>query len=232
MVRNANKKILHVSIFCLFFSLGMMVVLSCISVAPEALPCFERLFYFCAAVFVVFLGITIYPKALMVFIRKDTIAAKHIKINVCANICGAMVFALYFYMQTCGELLQTVSFLVAVPMAKVVMDRMSIPVQIDNGHGYPIKELSMNFVKYNCGVWCVLLIEAIRRIAFRSFFDGVVSIALMLAFLLAYAFSDATGVCYTNVKNYRKGTIGFCSMKWILMGVSLLMGSSWAFNAK
>ena len=146
------------------------------------------------------------------------------------NICGAMVFALYFYMQTCGELLQTVSFPVAVPMAKVVMDRMSIPVRIENGHGYPIKELSMNFVKYNCGVWCVLLSEAIRRIAFRSFFDGVVSIALMLAFLLAYAFSDATGVCYTNVKNYRKGTIGFCTMKWILMGVSLLMGSSWAFK--
>ena len=61
------------------------------------------------------------------------------------NICGAMVFALYFYMQTCGELLQTVSFLVAVPMAQLVMDRMSIPVRIENGHGYPIKELSMNY---------------------------------------------------------------------------------------
>ena len=58
MARNANKKILHVSIFCLFFSLGMMVVLSCISVAPEALPCFERLFYCFVVMFVISLCIS------------------------------------------------------------------------------------------------------------------------------------------------------------------------------
>jgi len=144
------------------------------------------------------------------------------------NICGAIVFALYFYMQTCGELLQTVSFLVAIPMAQVVMDRLSIPVRIENGHGYPIKELWMNFVKFNYGVWSVLLIEAIRRIVFESLFNGVLSIVLMLAPLLAYVFSEATGVCYTNVKNYKKGAVGFRTMKWILMGASLLMGSSWA----
>ena len=230
MARTANKQILHVSTCCLFFSLGMMVVLSCISVAPEARPCFEQLFYFCAAVFAISLSIAIYPRTLMFLIRKDAIAAKQIKINVCANICGAMVFALYFYMQTCGELLQTVSFLVAVPMAQVVMDRMSIPVRIENGHGYPIKELLMNFVKYNYGVWSVLLIEAIRRIVFESCFNGVLSIVLMSAPLLAYVFSEATGVCYTNVRNYKKGTVGFRTMKWILMGVSLLMGSSWAFK--
>ena len=226
MARNANKKILHVSICCLFFSLGTIVVLSCISIAPEALPCFERLFYFCAAVFVISLSATIYPKSIMFFIGKDTIATKLIG----TNICGAMVFALYFYMQTCGELLQVVSFLVAVPMAKAVMDRMTIPVRIENGHGYPIKELSMNFVRFNYGVWSVLLIEAIRRIAFGSFFDGFVSIVLMGGALLAYVFSEATGVCYTNVKNYKKGTVGFHMMKWILMSVSLLMGSSWGIK--
>jgi hypothetical protein len=208
----------------------MMVVLSCISVAPEALPRFERLFYFCAAVFIISLSITIFPKILMVFIRKDAIAAKQIKANVCANICGAMVFALYFYMQTCGELLQMVSFFVAIPMAKVILDRMTIPVQIAHGYGYPIKELSINFLKFDYGVWSVLLIEAIRRIVIGSWFDGVVSIMLMLVPLLGYVFSEATGVCYTNVRNYKKGTIGFCITKWFLISVSLLMGSSWVFN--
>lgn len=145
------------------------------------------------------------------------------------NICGAMVFALYFYMQTCGGLLQMVSFFVAIPMAKIVMDRMSIPVRVENGQGYPIKELSMNFVKFNYGVWCVLLIEAIRRIVFESFLDGVISIGIMLAFLLVYAFSAATGVCYTNVGNYRKGTIRFRILQWELICISLLTGSSWFF---
>lgn len=208
----------------------MMVVLSSISVVPEALPRFERLFYFCAAVFVISLSITIYPKTLMVFIRMDTIAAKQIKTNFCANICGAMFFALYFYMQTCGGLIQPISFFVAIPMAKVILDRMTIPVRIAHGHGYPVKELLMNFLKFNYGVWSVLLVEAIRRIVFGSWFDGVVSIMLMLVPLLASVFSEATGICYTNVRNYKKGTIGFCITKWFLISVSLLMGSSWVFN--
>ena len=122
------------------------------------------------------------------------------------------------------------SFLVAVPMAKVVMDRMTIPVRIANGHGYPVKELAMNFLKFNYGVWSILLVEATRRVVIGGLFGGIVSILLMLTMLLAFVFSEATGVCYTNVKNYQKGTLAFCAVQWILISVSFLMGSSWVLT--
>ena len=150
---------------------------------------------------------------------------------ITANICGAMIFAVYFYMQTCGELLQVVSFFVAVPMIKVIIDRMIIPVRISYGSCYPLKELSMNFMKFNYGVWSVLLTEAIRRTFCGNLFDGVMSIMLMSAPLLVYVFSEATGMCYTNVKNYKKGTVGFCIVQWVLISISFLLGSSWSLQA-
>ncbi len=143
------------------------------------------------------------------------------------NILCAVVFALYFYVQTCGELLQMGSFFAAVPLAKIIMGRMTIPVRIERERGYPIRELSTKFVKFFYGVWSVLLTELIRRVVLGSVFEGILSITLMFGFLLAYVFSEATGMCYTNVKNYKRGTRGFCVLQWILISVAFLIGSSW-----
>ncbi len=95
------------------------------------------------------------------------------------NICGAIVFALYFYLQTRAESLRALSFFATVPLAKNILDRMSPPVRIDNDHGYPARKLFINFLKYDYGVWSVLSIELIRRIACGSVFNGVVSMTLM-----------------------------------------------------
>ena len=43
-------------------------------------------------------------------------------------------------------------------------------------------------------------------------------------------FSAATGLCYTNVKILRKGTIGFTVGSWLLISISLFMGSGWVMD--
>lgn len=146
------------------------------------------------------------------------------------NTSGAIVFAFYFYLQTCAEPLRTLSFFAMIPLAKNILDRMSPPVRIEEGGGYPARKLFINFLKYDYGVWSVLLIELTRRIAYGSVFNGVLSMALMCAWLLGYVFSAATGVCYTNVKIFRKGTTGFAIESGLQLCVSLLMGSGWVMD--
>ncbi len=143
------------------------------------------------------------------------------------NIYAASVLAAYFYLQTCDIYLQSLSFCMAIPITKNLLDHMSVPVQIQNGRGYPVKQLLVNFVKCAFGVYVVISIEMIRRIAYCGVFNGVLSIMLMWAWLLGYFFCTSTGVCHTNVKVYRKGTLGFTVALWLLISISLLMGSGW-----
>lgn len=145
------------------------------------------------------------------------------------NIIGAMVFSSYFYLQNCEMLFRVLSFFATVPIAKNVLDRLSVPVQAGNGCAYPVKRMFVNFLNHDYGVWSVLLIELIRRMAYRGVFSGMFSIVLMFAWLLGYVFTTSTGVCYTNVKDYRRGTFGFAVVSWLEIIVSLLMGSGWVF---
>ena len=154
------------------------------------------------------------------------ISTRLIKLNICA----AIVFAAYFYLQTCCMCLQTLSFFVTVPIAKNVLDRMSVPVQIENGSVYPVKKLLVNFLKYGFGVFSVIVVEMIRRIAYCGVFNGVLSIMLMCAWLLGYFFSASTGVCFTNIKRYERGDIGFTIALWIEFTISFLLGSGWVLN--
>ena len=151
------------------------------------------------------------------------ISTRLIKINICA----AIVFAAYFYLQTCDMYLQALSFFVTVPIAKNVLDCMLVPVEIENGRGYPVKKLFVNFLKCGFGVYSVITIEMIRRIAYCGVFNGVLSIMLMCAWLLGYFFSASTGVCHANVKVYRRGKLGFTIMSWLQICASILMGSGW-----
>ena len=143
------------------------------------------------------------------------------------NICAAIVLAAYFCLQTCNMYLQVLSFFVTVPIAKNLLDCMLIPVQIENGCGYPVRKLFVNFLKSSFGVYSIIAIEMIRRIAYCGVFNGVLSIMLMCAWLLGYFFSSSTGVCHTNVKVYRRGTIGFTIVSWFQICTSILMGSGW-----
>ena len=145
---------------------------------------------------------------------------------VAINLLGAATYALYFYLQTCDAFLQMLSFFTVVPVAKSILDLLHPPVQIEKGHGYPVGKLFVNFMRYDYGIWSVLLIELIRRIACCGVFTGVLSMALMSAWLLGYVFSASTGVCYTNAKTFRKGAIGFTVHSWLELGVSFLMGSA------
>lgn len=60
MSRNVNKKILHVTIGCLFLSIVVLFVLSCITVAPEIKPHCELLFCFFGVIFVISLSTSLY----------------------------------------------------------------------------------------------------------------------------------------------------------------------------
>lgn len=144
-----------------------------------------------------------------------------------ANICGAMLFSLYFFTQTCGVSMRTLSLLLAIPLAKDTVDRTLLPVSVEDGCNYPVKKLLANFLKRDYGIWSVLLTELIRRMECYGAFNGLLSITLMCAWLMGYVFSSSTGICHTNVKNYRRGTAGFAIMSWLQIGVSLLMGSGW-----
>lgn len=156
------------------------------------------------------------------------ISTRLIKINICA----AIVVAAYFYLQTCDMYLQVLSFFVTVPVAKNVIDRMSVPVQFENGRGYPAKKLFVTFLKRAYGVWGVLLIEMIRRIAYCGVFNGVLPIMLMCAWLLGYFFSASTGVCFTNIKRYERGAIGFTMALWIEFTISFLLGAGLVLNGE
>lgn len=146
------------------------------------------------------------------------------------NIYGAIVFSAYFYLQTCNASLRTLSFLAAIPVAKHTVDRLSIPVPAGDGRSYPVKELSANFLKRHYGIWSVLLIESIRRVACGDVMNGILSMTLMCAWLLGYVFSASTGMCRTNVKDYRRGMIGFTVASWLQIGISMLMGSGWVMR--
>lgn len=146
------------------------------------------------------------------------------------NIYGAIVFSAYFYLQTCNASLRTLSFFAAIPAAKHVVDQLSIPVAVRDGCGYPVKELFANFLKRHYGIWSVLLIESIRRMACGGVLNGFLSITLMCAWLLGYVFSASTGVCRTNVKDYRRGMKGFTVASWLQIGISMLMGAGWSMR--
>ena len=111
------------------------------------------------------------------------ISTRLIKINICA----AIVFAAYFYLQTCDMYLQALSFFVTVPIAKNVLDCMLVPVQIENGRGYPVKKLFVNFLKCGFGVYGVITIEMIRRIAYWCVINNAyVCMAIRIFFLCVY----------------------------------------------
>lgn len=81
------------------------------------------------------------------------ISTRLIKINLWC----ALVFLLYFYLQTYDVFFQIASFVLAVPTVKIIMSRMSIPVQFEDGYQVPVKELIANFIKFDYGIWIVLL---------------------------------------------------------------------------
>ena len=60
MARNASKYILHGTISSILLSLGVLVILSCITVAPEIKPFCELLFYSFGVIFVISLCISLY----------------------------------------------------------------------------------------------------------------------------------------------------------------------------
>lgn len=147
---------------------------------------------------------------------------------IAINMFGAVVFALYFFLQTCEAIvLQALSFIVTIPLAKNVLDRMSHQVRIEDARNYPSKKLFINFLRHDWGIWTVLSIETMRRIAYYGVSNGVLSMSLMFVSLLEYDFSASTGVCYTNLKIFRKGTIGFAVVSWLTISIVLLVGSGW-----
>ncbi len=60
MARNASKKILHISVCSICFSLVILLVLSCITVAPEIKPYCELLFYAFGVLLVISLCVSLY----------------------------------------------------------------------------------------------------------------------------------------------------------------------------
>ena len=146
------------------------------------------------------------------------------------NFCSALAFALYFYLQTYDGCLSIISFVFAVLIVKIIMNRMVFPVQFQGGQ-FPIKRLLMGFIMFHYGVWIVLLIELFKRILYVDAFNGIISMMLMLPWLLGFVFSDSIGICHTNLKNYKRGSLGFEVIQWLKIIVTLLMGSKWVMNA-
>lgn len=60
MARNASKKLLHVSACSFFFSLGITLILGCITIAPEIEPYCELLFYSFGVICITSLSIFLY----------------------------------------------------------------------------------------------------------------------------------------------------------------------------
>ena len=44
---------------------------------------------------------------------------------------------------------------------------------------------------------------------------------------IGFVFSDSIGICHTNLKNYKRGSLGFEVIQWLKIIVTLLMGSKW-----
>lgn len=143
---------------------------------------------------------------------------------------AAIVFAVYFYLQTYDGMLRLVSFVITVPLAKIAFDRLIAFVGKEcTMRCFPPKELVLNLIRNCYGVWIVMAIELLRR-TFSMGWTGCLSIVLMIIPLVGYFFSASTGVCFTNVKRYERGTIGFVIALWLEFTASFLLGSGWASN--
>jgi hypothetical protein len=146
------------------------------------------------------------------------------------NFCCAFILSLYFYLQTYDGFLQMASFVLAIPVVKIIMTRMCIPIQFEDGYRFPVKELIASFIKFGYGLWIVLLIEFIRRIFYVGVYNGILSMFLMLLWLLGFVFSNSIGICHTNLKKYKSGTFPFEIIQWIKIIIAILMGSKWVLN--
>lgn len=146
------------------------------------------------------------------------------------NFYCAFIFSLYFYLQTYDGFLQMTSFVLAIPVVKIIMTRMCIPIQFEDGYRFPVKELIASFIKFDYGLWIVLLIEFIRRIFYVGVYNGILSMCLMLLWLWGFVFSNSIGICHTNLKNYKRGTLPFEIIQWIKIIIAILMGSKWVLN--
>ncbi|MBQ3342627.1 MAG: hypothetical protein IJG84_12075 [Kiritimatiellae bacterium] len=146
------------------------------------------------------------------------------------NLFAAVVFALYFFLQTYDGLLRLISFAIALPVAKIAFGRLIV----FGGKEctmccFPPKKFVLNLI-INCfGVWIVMAIELFRRTISLGW-TGCLSIVLMIIPLVGYFFSASTGVCFTNIKRYEQGTTGFTMALWIEFTISFLLGSGWVLN--
>ena len=143
------------------------------------------------------------------------------------NILLATLLAVYFFTQMQGKAWCIVSFVITVPLMTYLADCLVSPCDWNEGEAYPTKQLFRMFTHEYFGLWGTLAVESLRRTVVGGFLVGFVSFVLMLAPVLIFMFSGATGVLLTNTGRYRRGSVWFVVMRWGLIVISLAIGSTW-----
>ncbi len=143
------------------------------------------------------------------------------------NLFVALVFGVFFLLQTLDGICRLVSLVVVVPLAKKTIDPLICHVRIGEVPVFPVKELLGNFVRDCYGIWCVLAFELVRRIFTVGPFTAFLSMMLMSTSLMGYVFAMGTGVCLTNTKCHVRGSMGYALHTWMLLALSCLLGSHW-----
>ena len=143
------------------------------------------------------------------------------------NILSATLLAAYFFAQMQGGIWCVASFVVVMPLMTYLADCLVSPCYWNEDEAFPTKPLFRAFVHECFGFWGTLVAESLRRIVVEGFFVGFVSFVLMLAPLLVFMFSGATGVLITNTGRYKRGSLWFVVLRWGLIAISLVIGSAW-----
>ena len=143
------------------------------------------------------------------------------------NILSATLLAAYFFAQMQGGIWCVASFVVVMPLMTYLADCLVSPCNWNEDEAYPARRLLCSFARECFGVWGPFGVESLRRIAVDGLLIGLVSFALMLAPLLVFMFSGATGVLITNTGRYKRGSLWFVVLRWGLIAISLVIGSAW-----
>ena len=143
------------------------------------------------------------------------------------NLFVALVFSVFFLLQTFDGVCRLISFVLVVPLAKITIDPLICHVRIGKVPVFPIKELLGIFIRDCYGIWCVFAFELLRRMFTIGPYTACLSMMLMSTSLLGYVFATGTGVCLTNTKCYVRGSTGYAFYTWSLLALSCLSGSNW-----
>ena len=143
------------------------------------------------------------------------------------NFFVALLFSVFFLLQTFDGTSRLLSLVLVVPFAKKTIDPLICHVRTKETHVFPVKELLGNYIRDCYGIWGILAVEFIRRIFTLGPFVAILSMMLMSTSLLGYVFAVGTGVCLTNTKCYLRGSIGYAFYTWLLLALSFLSGSGW-----